>query len=72
MMTTEKTELFAEPRIVESPESCFFYHFMDLPGHGPVGDEGWDLRPGIDNYLAGVELAGRRVLEIGPASGFLT
>lgn len=45
---------------------------MDLPGRGTVGDYGWDLRPGVDDYLGRVDVAGRRVLEIGPASGFLT
>jgi len=31
-----------------------------------------DLRGGVDEYLGKVAFAGRRVLEIGPASGFLT
>jgi O-methyltransferase len=44
---------------------------MEIPGQGLVGGE-WDLRGGEDAYLGGVELAGRRVIEIGPASGFLT
>jgi O-methyltransferase len=44
---------------------------MDVPGHGTVGDA-WDLRGGEAEYLGDVQLDGRRVLEIGPASGFLT
>lgn len=32
----------------------------------------WDLRQGVDDYLGHVPLADRRVLELGPASGFLT
>ena len=32
----------------------------------------WDLRRGVDDYLGKVVFAGKRVLEIGPASGFLT
>jgi O-methyltransferase len=44
---------------------------MEIPGHGLVGGE-WDLRGSEEAYLGNVELAGRRVLEIGPASGFLT
>jgi O-methyltransferase len=44
---------------------------MMLPGHGLVGGD-WDLRGREGAYLGGVELNGRRVLEIGPASGFLT
>jgi hypothetical protein len=57
----------ADPRF----EDCLFYHSMDIPGHGAV--EGyWDLRGSEDAHLGGVALAGRRVLELGPASGFLT
>jgi hypothetical protein len=62
--------IFAKPRVVKL-EDCHFYHAMDLPGVGEVGIA-WDLRKGVDQYLGGVDLAGKRVLEIGPASGFLT
>ena len=44
---------------------------MDLPRSGPVKGV-WDLRPGVDRYLGGISFAGKRVLEIGPASGYLT
>jgi SAM-dependent methyltransferase len=52
-------------------DDCFFYHRMDIPGHGVVGGQ-WDLRGHEDEYVGGVDLNGQRVLEIGPASGFLT
>lgn len=71
-MPTESDNIYAEPRAIDDPSACFFYHFMDLPGRGTVGDYGWDLRPGVDAYLGRVDVAGRRVLEIGPANGFLT
>src|SRR5438094_8067518 len=45
---------------------------MELPGHGVIEGRDWDLRGGIDEYLGKVDFAGQRVLEIGPASGFLT
>ncbi len=62
---------FAAPRIGLSISDCHFYHTMEVPGHGLI--EGvWDLRAGVENYLGNVDLAGKRVLEIGPASGFLT
>src|SRR5262249_24403861 len=48
----------------------YFYHTMDLPGYGRVEGE-WDLRGGVDEYLGGVDLRGKRVLEMGTASGFL-
>jgi 2-polyprenyl-3-methyl-5-hydroxy-6-metoxy-1,4-benzoquinol methylase len=44
---------------------------MEVPGHGLVTGQ-WDLRSGVDDYLGKVAFAGQRVLEIGPASGFLT
>ena len=61
---------YASPRSV-APADCDFYHVMDLPGVGQVGGQ-WDLRGRVDQYLGGIELGGKRVLEIGPASGFLT
>lgn len=44
---------------------------MDLPGLGvQTGD--WDYRDTAWQYLGQVQVAGKRVLEIGPASGFFT
>jgi SAM-dependent methyltransferase len=63
--------LYATPRRVERVEDCHFYHVMDIPGQGMVGTQ-WDLRGGEAEYLGNVALKGRRVLEIGPATGFLT
>jgi O-methyltransferase len=63
--------LFAQPREVQSIADCHFYHVMELPGY-PLTNGDWDLRNGVDNYLGGISLQGQRVLEIGPASGFLT
>ena len=65
-----KPGVYAELRTVTDLDECYFYHSMEIPGYGLV--EGpWDLRGGVDDYLGGVELAGKRVLEIGTASGFL-
>ena len=44
---------------------------MDLPGFGEVG-KGWDLRKTIDDYLGHFDFRGKRVLDVGTASGFLT
>ena len=44
---------------------------MDLPEFGTVNGR-WDLRGKEDQYLGGIQLNGKRVLEIGPASGGLT
>lgn len=62
--------VYAEPRTVTDLEDCYFYHSMEIPGYGLV--EGpWDLRGGVDDYLGGVDLRDKRVLEVGTASGFL-
>ena len=63
--------VFADPWPVTDPASCHFYHTMDLPGLGTF-DGHVDLRPGLAAYLGGVEVAGRRVLDVGPASGAVT
>lgn len=62
---------FERPRRDVRFEDCFFYHVCDLPGVGRVGSE-WDLRATIDAYLGQVELSGRRVLDVGAASGFVS
>jgi SAM-dependent methyltransferase len=62
---------FAEPRIVSNPDECLFYHTVDMPGWGTVKGF-WDLRGSEAEYLGNVDFNGRRVLEIGPASGHLT
>ena len=50
---------------------CDFYHTVDLPGGGTVAGQ-WDLRGREADYLGHAPLAGRSVLEIGPASGHLS
>src|SRR5579875_1821877 len=49
---------------------CAWYHSTELPTGLRHGQ--WDLRGREAAYLGGVDLAGRRVLELGPASGHLT
>jgi SAM-dependent methyltransferase len=63
--------IYAEPRHVTDPATCFFYHAMDLPGLGAVPGN-WDLRDRFEDYTGGVALAGARFLDIGTASGFLS
>jgi hypothetical protein len=70
MSAPEIVEPYAAPRVVTDLGSCAFYHSMDLPGHGTV--EGlFDLRGAVDEYLGGIDLRGKRVLELGTADGFL-
>jgi hypothetical protein len=50
---------------------CDFYHTMDLPISWLRTGQ-WDLRVRFDQYVGGVSLAGRTVLDVGAASGFLS
>jgi hypothetical protein len=52
-------------------ESCDFYHTSTL-SDGRVLPGAWDLRGAEADYLGHVPFGGRRVLELGPASGHLT
>lgn len=64
-------DLYAGPRNITSLEECCFYHTMDIPGYGHV--EGvCDLRHTIREYLGGANFNGKRALDVGKASGFLT
>jgi len=63
--------LLAPPRYVERLEDCLFYHTMDLPGFGVVRGQ-WDLRGRFDDYISGVPLQGKSVIDIGTATGFLS
>jgi len=63
--------LLAPARHVERLEDCLFYHTMDLPGFGVVRGQ-WDLRGRFDDYISGVPLQGKSVIDIGTATGFLS
>src|SRR5690349_578991 len=66
------TELrYAEPMRNTAATECDWYHTVDIPGHGLIRG-GWDLRDCVDDYLGRQQFAGCSVIEIGPASGFLT
>jgi hypothetical protein len=64
------TSPYAPERIVDNPEDCLWYHTTDLPGLGRVEGQ-WDLRDGADAYAGNVDVAGKRVLEVGTASGYM-
>ena len=53
---------YAHPKHVQDRSDCFFYHSIDLPEAGTVPGI-WDLRPGVEAYLGGVDFKGKRVLE---------
>ena len=41
--------MYLEPRYVDDPSRCFFYHTMDVPGLGLFRGQ-WDLRGHFDEY----------------------
>jgi SAM-dependent methyltransferase len=63
--------IYATPRLVTSLRECSFFHTMDVPGYGTVQGQ-WDLREAVPEYVGNVDFRGKRVLDIGAASGFLT
>jgi hypothetical protein len=63
--------IYSEPRNISNLQDCYFYHTMDLPAIGRV-DGNWDLRPKLKEYLGSVDFKGRRVLDVGCASGVLS
>ncbi|MBD1896738.1 class I SAM-dependent methyltransferase [Trichocoleus sp. DQ-A3] len=71
MSTKGNQSLFATPLQVDNLEECSFYHVMDIPGVGEVGDH-WDLRKTIDSYFGQFDFNSKTVLDVGAASGFLT
>jgi SAM-dependent methyltransferase len=63
--------IYEKPWSIDTIEECNFYHSTDIPGIGLVEGQ-WDLRDRFEEYLGGYDFAGKKVLEIGPATGFLT
>jgi SAM-dependent methyltransferase len=63
--------LYATSRVVSDLGECYFYHTFDLPEYGLVPGD-WDLRSNVGRYFGGADFSGKRVLEVGCASGFLT
>ena len=64
----QEDQVYEKPLHITSVEECNFYHSTDIPGTGLVEGQ-WDLRAGFDEYLGGYDFSGKRVLEIGPATG---
>lgn len=51
-------------------DDCHFYHSLVLGG-GEVIPGGWDLRGNENNYTGHIDYRGMKVLEFGPASGYV-
>jgi SAM-dependent methyltransferase len=63
--------IYATPRIINDLKDCYYYHSMTLPGIGLV-EGNWDLSKNIEAYLGHVDFNGKRVLDVGCASGVLS
>ena len=70
-LTDEGQARLAGEHEVRGLEDCYVYHWFDMPDGRAVPGI-YDLRTGWREYLGRADFSGRRVLEIGPASGFLT
>ena len=58
------------PRHIPSTENCAFYHSMDFDdGSGVTG--AWDIRGKFAQYIGNYPIAGKTLLDVGTASGFL-
>lgn len=62
--------IYEKAREIADIQECYFYHTMDIPGHGHVMGE-WDLRGKEHEYLGKMNFGQKRVLEVGTADGFL-
>jgi len=62
--------MFIKPKKEIKKENCNFYHTIEVDGSLING--GWDLRHSIDNYLSNFDFEGKRVIDIGSASGYLS
>ncbi|HSS20906.1 MAG TPA: class I SAM-dependent methyltransferase [Pyrinomonadaceae bacterium] len=71
MTESSKEPELETPRFIDRLEDCFFYHTMELPGVGVVPAH-WDLRGRFEDYVGGVEVVGKSVLDVGAATGFLS
>ena len=71
LKAVEAESLFAEPMPPADPADCIWYHSMTLPGFGEIAGQ-WDLRGEYGAYTGNVDMAGKSVLDIGTASGFLS
>jgi 2-polyprenyl-3-methyl-5-hydroxy-6-metoxy-1,4-benzoquinol methylase len=72
LLSLEQREKYRIEKPWPSPraEDCYFYHTMTYPdGQTVVGT--WTI-PDFANYIGGYDLAGKTVLDVGTASGFLT
>lgn len=78
VMITLKGWEYAAPIKVSGPDDgCNFYHWMDLPAFPSttayITVPGvWDLRGRFSDYIGGVDIRGKSVLDVGTATGWIS
>lgn len=60
--------MYETPWLKPPIEACHFYHSMHLPQAGAMPGQ-WDIRPDFENYTGGLDLRGKRVLDVGTCTG---
>ncbi|HEX6003820.1 MAG TPA: hypothetical protein VFZ14_07475 [Burkholderiales bacterium] len=70
-LAQESSSAVAIYKVVTDSADCNFYHAEELPD-GSLTNAQWDLRQHVDEYLGRVDYRGKTVIEVGPASGYLT
>lgn len=70
-VSRERSLVLAPPIEVASEAECIWYHTFTKP-NGSLIRGPWDYRHNVDDYLGHLDFRGKSVLEVGPASGFLT
>jgi 2-polyprenyl-3-methyl-5-hydroxy-6-metoxy-1,4-benzoquinol methylase len=68
---------YAKPvNVANEHDGCFFYHSMDIPNIPGLGVRNvpgtWDLRGRFADYTGGVDFAGKSVLDVGVATGWIS
>lgn len=63
--------IYDEPIDVDDKSICNWYHTIEVASEGLIKGQ-YDFLEGGHTYLGNVDLAEKRVLEIGPATGFFT
>jgi hypothetical protein len=64
-------DLLEKSRAKPERADCLFYHSFDLPNEPAIIGE-WDMRGKFDQYTGNLDLSGKRVIDFGTASGFLS
>lgn len=70
-LSTEDQKKLADSFASVELKDCYVYHWFDLPD-GRTITGSWDLRENWRAYLGHIDFRGLRVIEVGPASGFLS